>query len=149
MIIACIKCKKQFEIESNLIPEEGRLLQCSACDNKWFYKKNLKKEPLIPLEKEKIKKEIKKKSTKIKKSKIRINDEFDYTKPRDNKKTNKVKKISILNTILVFIISIIALVLIAETFKNPISAFIPNIEIILENLYETLKDLSLFIRDLF
>ena len=80
---------------------------------------------------------------------IRINNEFDYTKPRDNKKTNKVKKISILNTILVFIISIIALVLIAETFKNPISAFIPTIEIILENLYETLKDLSLFIRDLF
>ena len=149
MIIACIKCKKQFEIESNLIPEEGRLLQCSACDNKWFYKKNLENEPLISLKKEEIKKEIKKKSTKIKKSKIRINDEFDYTKPRDNKKTNKVKKISILNTILVFIISIIALVLIAETFKNPISAFIPNIEIILENLYETLKDLSLFIRDLF
>ena len=149
MIIACIKCKKQFEIESNLIPEEGRLLQCSACDNKWFYKKNLENEPLISLKKEEIKKEIKKKSTNIKKSKIRINDEFDYTKPRDNKKTNKVKKISILNTILVFIISIIALVLIAETFKNPISAFIPNIEIILENLYETLKDLSLFIRDLF
>ena len=149
MIIACIKCKKQFEIESNLIPEEGRLLQCSACDNKWFYKKNLENEPLISLKKEEIKKEIKKKTTKIKKSKIRINNEFDYTKPRDNKKTNKVKKISILNTILVFIISIIALVLIAETFKNPISAFIPNIEIILENLYETLKDLSLFIRDLF
>ena len=149
MIIACIKCKKQFEIESNLIPEEGRLLQCSACDNKWFYKKNLENEPLISLKKEEIKKEIKKKSTKIKKSKIRINDEFDYTKPRDNKKTNKVKKISILNTILVFIISIIALVLIVETFKNPISAFIPDIEIILENLYETLKDLSLFIRDLF
>jgi predicted Zn finger-like uncharacterized protein len=149
MIIACIKCKKQFEIESNLIPEEGRLLQCSACDNKWFYKKNLEKEPLIPLEKEKIKKEIKKKSTEIKKSKIRIKKEFIYTKPTDNKKTNKVKKISILNTILVFIISIIALILVAETFKSPIGVFIPTIEIILENLYETLKDLTLFIQDLF
>ena len=41
MIIACPKCKKKFDIEDSLIPEKGRLLQCSSCDNKWFFKKTI------------------------------------------------------------------------------------------------------------
>ena len=41
MIISCNQCNIKFEIESNLIPEEGRLLQCSSCDHKWFYKQSL------------------------------------------------------------------------------------------------------------
>ena len=38
MIISCENCNKNFEVDSALIPENGRLLQCSACDHKWFYK---------------------------------------------------------------------------------------------------------------
>ena len=41
MIIACPKCKKKFDIEDSLIPEKGRLLQCSSCDKKWFFKKTI------------------------------------------------------------------------------------------------------------
>ena len=40
MIITCDQCDKRFEIESNLIPQKGRLLQCSSCSHKWFYKKD-------------------------------------------------------------------------------------------------------------
>ena len=58
------------------------------------------------------------------------------------------KKLSFLNVILVFIISIIALIVLLDTFKNPINLMIPNIEFILESLYETLKDILLFIQDL-
>ena len=42
MIISCENCNKRFEVSDNLIPEEGRLLQCSSCDHKWFFKKTEK-----------------------------------------------------------------------------------------------------------
>ena len=39
MIVQCNNCHKKFDLDANLIPEEGRLLQCSACNNTWFFKK--------------------------------------------------------------------------------------------------------------
>ena len=36
-----------------------------------------------------------------------------------------------------------------DTFKYPISLILPDIEFILESLYETLKDIALFVQDLF
>ena len=39
MIITCEKCNKTFNIQDNLIPNEGRLLQCGSCSYKWFFKK--------------------------------------------------------------------------------------------------------------
>ena len=41
MIIACNNCNKKFDIDSSLIPDNGRLLQCASCDHKWFFKKNI------------------------------------------------------------------------------------------------------------
>ena len=44
MIIECIKCIKKFEVNSELIPSEGRTIQCGSCNHIWFYKlKNLVK----------------------------------------------------------------------------------------------------------
>ena len=40
MIITCPSCKKKFNIDINLIPAEGRNLQCGSCDRIWFYKKD-------------------------------------------------------------------------------------------------------------
>ena len=37
MIIECINCSKKFEVNSDLIPEEGRTIQCGACNHVWFY----------------------------------------------------------------------------------------------------------------
>ena len=39
MIIECPCKKKKFNIDINLIPAEGRNLQCGSCDRVWFYKK--------------------------------------------------------------------------------------------------------------
>jgi len=39
MIITCNNCYKKFNIDSNLISDKGRLLQCASCDHKWFFKK--------------------------------------------------------------------------------------------------------------
>ena len=41
MIVSCINCNKKFKINSDLIPENGRLLQCSSCNHQWFFKKEL------------------------------------------------------------------------------------------------------------
>ena len=38
MIISCENCSKKFEIDDNLIPSTGRLLQCGSCSHKWHYK---------------------------------------------------------------------------------------------------------------
>ena len=42
MIISCPECNKRFNINQNLIPKDGRLLQCSNCMHKWHFiiKKN-------------------------------------------------------------------------------------------------------------
>ena len=60
----------------------------------------------------------------------------------------KKKNFNILNLIFVFIISFIALIIIIDTFQAPISKVFPNIEFILYNLYETINDINLFIKDL-
>ena len=39
MIIECPCKKKKFNIDINLIPAEGRNLQCGSCDRVWFYKR--------------------------------------------------------------------------------------------------------------
>ena len=38
MIITCINCNKKFDINSDLIPKNGRLLECSSCNHQWFFK---------------------------------------------------------------------------------------------------------------
>ena len=45
MIIECPCKKKKFNIDINLIPAEGRNLQCGSCDRVWFYKEELIPEP--------------------------------------------------------------------------------------------------------
>ena len=37
MIIECNNCKKKFEVDSSLIPETGRKIQCGSCEHIWFY----------------------------------------------------------------------------------------------------------------
>ena len=53
-----------------------------------------------------------------------------------------------LSYILVFIISLIALIIFLDTLKYPLSNFFPNLELMLYNLYEVLKDIKSFIIDL-
>ena len=53
-----------------------------------------------------------------------------------------------LSYLIVLIITFVALIIILDTFKIPLSVFFPNLELILYNLFETLKDLILFTKDL-
>ena len=49
MILSCNSCGKKFVVPDNAISETGRLVQCSACGNKWkqFPIKNSKKEETV------------------------------------------------------------------------------------------------------
>jgi len=150
MIITCEQCLKKFEIESSLIPKKGRLLQCSSCTHKWFYKSDISEETEVVLEPQNIK--TKKIEPIIKEdNNIKIfndSETFKKNKRKHSYRHIENKKLSFLNVILVFIISIIALIVLLDTFRSPISLMIPGIEFILESLYETLKDILLFIQDL-
>jgi predicted Zn finger-like uncharacterized protein len=65
-----------------------------------------------------------------------------------NAKPKKEKKFKILNILIVVIISFVAFIIIVDTFKYPIGKIVPNTELMLYNLYESIKDITLFIRDL-
>ena len=152
MIITCEQCHKKFEIESTLIPEKGRLLQCSSCTHQWFYKKDILEETEVVIKKKDIK--SKKNEPPVEEiNNIKVFEDLAPAKEKKRKHSYKSiqtenKKLSFLNVILVFIISIIALIVLLDTFRSPISLMIPSIEFILESLYETLKDILLFIQDL-
>ena len=169
MIITCNNCNKKFDIDSTLIPDKGRLLQCANCDHKWFFKKEVLEKKISPINED----------TSIDNVNIfdqnnsSINDEESVSdapndevevdleekakekneiiideSPHENTKPKKQKNFKILNFFVVTIISFAAFIIIVDTFKYPIGKIVPNVEFILYNLYESIKDISLFIRDL-
>ena len=148
MIIACPNCKKKFEIDQKLIPSEGRMLQCGSCDHKWFFK--IKDKNKINEEENTIK-EIPKeefiKEETIPEKKVDLNNEEINLTEEKTEVQNK-NNVNYFNIILVGIISFIAFILVLETFKVYLSSIFPNIEILLNNLYQSLEDIKLFILDL-
>ena len=51
--------------------------------------------------------------------------------------------------LIVFIISLIALMILLDTLKSPLIDIFPDLEFVLFSLFETLKDIKLFIIDLY
>ena len=150
MEIQCPKCNRSFKIDKSLIPEKGRLLQCGTCSHKWFFKNIIHetKTKTVNINEENIlkKPEIIKK---IQHPKININEEeYNKIEIQDDVLKKKVNKINYIKYFFVVIISIIALILVLDTFKDVLIKVFPNIKILLNNLYETLKDISLFFYDL-
>jgi predicted Zn finger-like uncharacterized protein len=154
MIIDCPNCNKKFEINSEQIPENGRRLVCGSCNNEWFFKKVIKiGKPTKVIQNKKIEnKSITDKIIEKKIDEIKPSDLEDEVKKDDKqfiKKNSHKNKINIFNIFLILIISAISLIILVDTFKSPISVYIPNTELILQNLYETIIDLRLFFKDLF
>ena len=152
MIISCEKCNKNFEISDNLIPDEGRLLECGSCSYQWHY---------MPQDRIKLVNEVKnedssinvdadnkiKKISKKQKTKKKINNnDGNFSSTQESIKKNK--SVGFLSYLLVIIISFIALIILIDTFKTSIKSFIPGIDLYLSSLYESLKDILLFFKDL-
>jgi hypothetical protein len=162
MIIECPCKKKKFNIDINLIPAEGRNLQCGSCDRIWFYKKE---DPI--LEPQQINEDIATKENE--ESESSNDDKSNYQKIKQPIKENKKLKSELsaikkseskteldkqtqnskfLSYLIVFIISLGALIILLDTLKSPLINIFPGLEVLLFNLYETLKDIKLFIIDL-
>ena len=163
MIISCPECSKRFNIDQNLIPKDGRLLQCSNCMHKWHFsiKKNeeIIEEPIkseeviienknqekkinpsqefIPIEDETIEKELKKEQKVINK-----------VKKKEQKPKKKDKPIKLLNMIIVIIISVAALIILIDTFRIELSKYMPFLNPMLDSFYAIIADINSFIKDL-
>ena len=146
MIISCPCGDKKFEVNVSLIPKEGRLLQCGSCSHQWFYKPQSKIN--IPEEVVELKNEVVYENetiSTVKEEKVEVTKK---EKIEESEYKESHNKINFLNIIIVAIISFAALILIIETFKFQISNFIPDIDFYLSSLYESLKDIYLFFKDL-
>ena len=162
MIIECINCNKKFNVDADLIPKQGRQIQCGSCEHIWHFKiESLLKEPLI------LDDENNQKNISIAKDTKEITESINGENPKkllkDNEiyKDNKIQEnITIENNIkiskisnffsylLVILISFVALIILLDTLKSPLINVFPGLEIVLFNLFETLKDIKLFIIDL-
>ena len=149
MNIRCDKCTKIFEVKESLIPSKGRLVKCGSCYYEWFFKPNIH-ELESNLDNDFI-------------DKIQLEEENDESiniEPQDkNVVSNKEVELSksqlssknlsrFLKLIIVAVISFFALLILLDTFKGFLSNYFPDLENILQNFYETLKDISLFFKDL-
>ena len=162
MIIECINCNKKFNVDADLIPKQGRQIQCGSCEHIWHFKmESSLKEPLI-LEDEDYQKNLSiakdpkevtesvivEKSTEL----LKDNEIYKENKIQENTTTEnniKISKISdFFSYLLVFLISFVALIILLDTLKSPLINVFPGLEIVLFNLFETLKDVKLFIIDL-
>ena len=145
MIITCPHCEKKFEVDSNLIPEKGRMLKCGSCDKTWFFNPSLQKGSQDS-------QDIK---TDKKSEIVEDNDEITSAEEQTKNETKKINKSSnfgvgkILSYLIVIIISFIGVIVILETFKTPLGNIFPGLEFMLYSLFETIKDIFLFFKNLF
>ena len=166
MIISCSNCNKQFKINPSLIPDNGRDVKCGSCNHIWFYKLEDNKTELPSL----IDNFVDKKIEDVIDNKIvddinkpndvslekEIDDRIDKIEDKIPEKQkplkNKIKKNTsskFFSYLLVSIISFVALIILIDTLKVPLINVFPGLEILLFNLFEILKDIKLFIIDLY
>tara|TARA_B100000003_G_C10838752_1_gene334072 strand:+ start:135 stop:596 length:462 start_codon:yes stop_codon:yes gene_type:complete len=151
MIIQCVNCYKKFEVEDSLIPDEGRNLTCGSCNHNWFYipinnqQNNNIQTKNINLEHEDINVINDKKDKKIEKIDP-VTKKSENINPKKKKSSLSLGKI--LSYIIVSIISFIALIIVLDTFKSPLQEIFPGLELLLYNLFESIKDMILFLKNL-
>ena len=156
MIITCPCEKKQFKIDSSLIPSEGRELQCGTCERVWFYKPQNESEAPLTLNNN-VSTNKTEQNNGVNEKKLKISKPSQQEKiikseiKKENSKTvekSEGKKSKLFSYLIVLIISFVALIILVDTLKTPLINIFPGLEVILFNLFETLQDIKLFIIDL-
>ena len=162
MIIECTNCNKKFRVDDDLIPENGREIICGSCNYTWHFKLEKTNEKSLVLDNEMI--DLQKKQDQNNKN---FHKDFSNIKPEINTKNDQIiisneakvdfkidkkntysKTSNFFSYLIVVIISFIALIILIDTIKSPLINIFPGLEIVLFNLFETLKDVRLFITDL-
>ena len=164
MIINCECGEKKFNIDSSLIPIEGRLLKCGSCSKIWHYTpiiENKKNEDLdIKINENVVKNEFQS-DVAINDANADINEEAlsEENTDDDEDEENNIKeekeneeqqgKIKmVLVYFIVVIISLLGLIFLLDTFKSYLITVFPAITPFFDSFYETLLDFKLFIKDL-
>ena len=147
MIIICPSCGKNFDVDEKLIPDKGRLLKCGSCNQTWFFNKNVSEQTELIIDKPAKQKKILYKDQNtdksVSKAPIKPGSELVKYNPKFNFTFG-----NFLSYIIVSIITFVAIIIVLDTFKDPLSNIFPNLELVLYNLFETLRDLILFAKDL-
>ena len=164
MIINCECGKKKFNIDSSLIPNEGRLLKCGSCSKIWHYTPLIEtkndKELEVKINENVIKNEVQsnelineenfKTTNEEVLSEENTDDEKEEYNLKDDKENDeeqgKIKMVLVY--FIVVIISLLGLIFLLDTFKSYLISVFPTITPLLDSFYETLLDLKLFIKDL-
>ena len=162
MIINCECGKKKFNIDSSLIPEEGRLLKCGSCSKIWNY---------TPVLETKNDEDLNVKiNENINKNEVHSNEvinDANFTKTNQgvlseentedekidikDEKENEEKdgKIKILLIyFIIILISLLGFIFLLDTFKSYLLNEFPGIAPFFDSFYQTVLDFKLFIKDL-
>jgi predicted Zn finger-like uncharacterized protein len=162
MIIECTNCNKRFRVDEDLIPENGREIICGSCNHTWHFTPEKTSEKSLVLDNEIVGLQKKQDQndtdfhedfSNIKSEKDTKNDQIKFSNKikvdlKIDKKNTYSKTSNFFSYLIVVIISLIALIILVDTIKSPLINIFPGLEIVLFNLFETLKDLRLFIIDL-
>ena len=165
MIINCECGKKKFNIDSSLIPKEGRLLKCGSCSKIWHYTPIIEtkndEELDLEINENIVKNEVQSDEAINDENFTAINEkvlseentdhdekeEYNIKEEKENdEKQGKIKMV--LAYFIVVIISLLGLIFLLDTFKSYLITIFPTITPFLDSFYETLLDFKLFIKDL-
>ena len=164
MILSCNSCGKKFVVPDNAITKAGRLVQCSACGNKWKQfpvgiaeKKEVISKPaakqtitkrVTPKKPKSIKRKVPKKTREInlyspeylaKKHGIKIKD----SEPKASKKSIPKDKISFgfYSSLLVFLVFVIFFSRTLYFTQDFIITLIPSAEFYLSYFFESIRNI--------
>ena len=166
MILSCNSCKKKFVVPDEAITASGRLVQCSACGNKWNqFPVNSKQKDIIS--NLKTNNNVTAKTTKVPKSKKKsakktrqinlyspeylakkhgIN--LDTVKKDFDKNTNNEISFGFYNSLLVLIVFTIFFSRSLHFFQDFIVKILPVTEFYLNYFFESIKNIFELIKSL-
>ena len=163
MIINC-ECGKKFNIDSSLIPKEGRLLKCGSCSKIWHYTPIIETknddELDVKINENVVKNEFQS-DVAINDANVDINEEAlseentdddedeenNINEEKDNEeKLGKIKMVLVY--FIVVIVSLLGLIFLLDTFKSYLISEFPTITPLFDSFYETFLDFKLFVKDL-
>jgi len=166
MILTCNSCEKKFVVPDQAIIATGRTVQCGSCGNKWKQfpiksetvkvitddKKAVKKKTSLPKASKPRKKKIKKTreislySPEYLAKKHGIN--LDNVKANDSNKSNESVTFGFYNSLILFIVIIIALSKSLYFFQDYIALKLPFSEFYLTYFFESIKNIFEIIKNL-
>jgi len=162
MILNCSSCQKKFIVPDSAISEKGRLVQCSACGNKWtqYPEKTPLKETKINNE---MADKVIKKENKLKKIKKKLKTPYtkEYLKKKHGLKIidtdeNIAKKKSHLpnvgfgfyNYIITYTIIFITFYGILHLTRDQINIYYPQSGVYLDYFFETINNFKLIVNNI-